>query len=528
MSDVKYTVGVDTSAGVAGLEKFNRGVGSLEGSLRTLGGGGSLGRLSNTLLGLGGAAGLGALIGRGIRFNQTLGDSEAAVAQVLAQFQGLNAESAKNEAAKAMQRIVELEPQVAGGLSDLTSGFLATLAASQSAGISVEQNIDLVGKFANALANANIPADQLAQEMRSILTGNIGADSTLAKVLGLTNEDVKRAAAGGQLAQFLSDKLGKLGSAGDTASVAFSTLNSAVDKTAGALAAGLFDDAVAGAKSLAVELEANRDLFVSLGRGIATASSAGLTFAGWTKDVADGLGVIAAGVALSFSEGPIDGFSLALDAAAANMVEAETQAKTLGAAVETAMKPAAAEADKLAQAMAKVDAAAKQVAGAGAGAAGGAGADADGDGIVSKREQRRADIDQKRRERKANAVGREGASAREGRELAGASGLDEFFANQNVQLTGPNEGQRTFGRGPGQITGRQAAARVDALTLPGEGTGFNDRQTQFNRLNDVLAPPAPAAGAGGPASTQAMTNTEMINRLDAVIAELKVLNGAGA
>ena len=342
MADLQYSVGVNTDPAVAALARFNNGVGALEGGLRQLGSGGSIGRLGSSLAALGGAAGFGALIARGFRFNQTIGDSETAVANVLAQFQGLNAEASKDAAAKAMRKIVELEPQTAGTLADLTGGFLATLAASQSAGISVEENIALVGKFANALANANLPAEQLAQEMRSILTGNIGADSSLAKILGISNEDIKRAASAGNLYQFLVDKIGKLGSAGDTAGVAFSTLQSAVDKAAGALASGLFEDAVTGAKSLSTELANNAELFTALGKGIGTATQAALGLAKGTKAVADTLGIVAAAIGLTFTEGinPVAAFDLALDAAAANMAALDSTATTTGTALVTALTPA--------------------------------------------------------------------------------------------------------------------------------------------------------------------------------------------
>lgn len=279
MADLQYSVGVDASSGKKSLDDFNSRVGALEAGLDKLGSSGSLGRLGAGLTALGGAAGFGAIIARGFQFNQVMGDSEIAIGKVIGQFKGLNEEASKNEAAAAMKQLIALEPKAAGSLQDLTSGFLATLGASQSAGLSIEENIDLVGKFANALANANIPVEQLAQEMRSILTGTIGADSTLAKIIGITNEDVQRAASAGQLYAFLVEKIGKLGDAGDTAAVAFSTLQSAVDKAAGALAKGIFDDATTGAKALAAQLDANAPTFQALGGALGTLSSAALSFA---------------------------------------------------------------------------------------------------------------------------------------------------------------------------------------------------------------------------------------------------------
>ena len=228
--------------------------------------------LGGQIAGIAGAAGFGLLVKRGLEFNQTIGDSETAIAQVLRQFKGLSTEAAKGEAAAAMQAMVDLEPSTAASLTGLVDGFLATLGSSQAVGIDVAQNIDLVGKFANAMANAKIPAEQLAQEMRSIVSGNIGADSTLAKVLSISNADIEKARQAGTLYDFLVGKIGTLGEAGDTAGVAFSTLNSAMDKAAGLLVQGIFSEGVQGAKDMAAFLEQNSDLFRDLGEGIAFAT----------------------------------------------------------------------------------------------------------------------------------------------------------------------------------------------------------------------------------------------------------------
>lgn len=267
---------------------------------------GGFGKMFGSVASLGAVASLGvgmtALIRRGMEFNQTIGDSETAIANVLRQFKGLSVEAAKQEAARAMKAMVDLEPQTAASLTGLVDGFMATLGASQSVGISVEQNIDLVGKFSNALANSALPAEQLAQEMRSIMTGTIGADSSLAKVLTISNADISKAQQAGKLYEFLVGKIGVLGEAGDTAAVALSSLNSAIDKAAGALTKGLFDQAVAGAKDLAVALEENADTFEQLGRGAAQFVEWLIKGAGKAKDIGNALGAIGFAMAGDSSE----------------------------------------------------------------------------------------------------------------------------------------------------------------------------------------------------------------------------------
>jgi hypothetical protein len=263
MADATVTLGLNAAQLTAGLKAASGQVDKF-----ASGASASFSRLSASLGVLGGGFTLGAIVKQGFSFNQTMKDSEVAISNVLQQLAGLNSEASKAEAAKAMQQLIDLEPEAAGGLTDLVQGFMATVAAAQGVGISVDQNIKLVGKFANALANANLPVEQLGQEMRSILTGNIGADSSLAKILGITNEMIGKAREAGNLYEFLNTKIGLLGVAGDTAGVAFSTLNSALSKAAGALTADMFSDSVNGAKSLSAAVDANIESFKYLGKAL--------------------------------------------------------------------------------------------------------------------------------------------------------------------------------------------------------------------------------------------------------------------
>lgn len=188
---------------------------------------------------------------RGLDFNQTLSDSTVGITNVLRRFDGLNKVAARNEAGKALERIIELEPITAGGLQDLVSGFMGTLAASKGVGLQTMQNVELVAKFANAIANAGLPLDQIRQEFRSILTSTITKDSQIAKILGITNEDMNKMRGDGDaIFKFLTAKLGEFGEAGDSATVAFSSMQSALDKGLGKLTVRLFELMVRSAKEL--------------------------------------------------------------------------------------------------------------------------------------------------------------------------------------------------------------------------------------------------------------------------------------
>lgn len=239
------------------------------------------------------------VIARGVAFNITMTDSEAGMARVLGKFLNLNEAAAKNEAAKAMRQIAELEPKTAGTLETLVQGFMSTSAAALSAGMSVEQNIDLVGKFANALSNANIPAEQLSQELRSIFTGNITSDSALAKILTITPADVARAKEAGNLFAFLTEKVGTLGDAGDGFAVRWSTLQSAIDKSLATISRPIFDAIFASLEKLTSEI--NRPETVEglrkLGYELGNAAQNGAELLAWAVRNAPALAGLAHGAA---------------------------------------------------------------------------------------------------------------------------------------------------------------------------------------------------------------------------------------
>jgi hypothetical protein len=194
-------------------------------------------------------------LGRGFTFNRTLADSEVGISNVIRRFEGLNKTAAKNEAAKALQRIIELEPVTAGGLQDLVSGFMGTLAAAKGVGLQTMQNVELVAKFANAVANAGLPLDQIRQEFRSILTSTITKDSQIAKILGITNPEMNKLRGDGNaIFEFLTKKLGEFGEAGDSATVTFSSLASAVDRALGENMQPLFELAIKAAKEFTTQL----------------------------------------------------------------------------------------------------------------------------------------------------------------------------------------------------------------------------------------------------------------------------------
>lgn len=284
--------------------------------------------LSSMLAGLGAAAFGVSLIKRGLDFNQTMYDGEKAVAAIIQQFQGLDAAAANTAATKAMRQLVELEPKVAGSLSDIVKGFVATAAVSAGVGITVEQNIDLVGRFANALAKMNLPIEQVGQELRSILTGNITQDSTIAKALSIDNATVEKLRTTGKLYDYLVANIGRLGAAGDNAATSFSSLESAVDQVAGAFTKELFGEAITSAKDLTDKLNESREGFLEFGAAVGRVAREVGKFSSFVYEATQQAGRLAAISVLMVKEGMsyADAVKIADEAAAVRKRDTEAAA----------------------------------------------------------------------------------------------------------------------------------------------------------------------------------------------------------
>jgi len=259
MPDPKVTIRIGSTADTRGIKQSQAELDRLKSSakqaadaLRTGFGVDIAGRIVSSFASI--PTALAGALRQGLEFNAVMANAETGIANIVARFQGLNGEAAKSAAGKALAQIAELEPKVAGTMQDLLAGFSATLASSAAAGLSIEQNIDLLGRFANALSNTGQPAHQLAQEMRAILSGNINQDAALAKILEISNEDINKAKSAGTLYQFLVEKIGALGAASDSVAAKVSSFQSQVSKLSGELAKPMFDVLVSAMEDLAREM----------------------------------------------------------------------------------------------------------------------------------------------------------------------------------------------------------------------------------------------------------------------------------
>lgn len=160
----------------------------------------------------------------GVTFNATLEKSKLAVASLLATFQPEQFKtvgSALGAAADAVERLRVRAAESPATFEQLLGGFQALAGPAFAAGIGVDKQIELTLLLSQSLSSLGLAAEQLPQEARALLTGNIGPDAQLARTLGITNDQVNRAKAAGTLFEFLSQRLASFKEAGDLAAGSF-------------------------------------------------------------------------------------------------------------------------------------------------------------------------------------------------------------------------------------------------------------------------------------------------------------------
>lgn len=185
---------------------------------------------------------------RGVQFNATLENTQTAVAAVLEKFQGLGRDQALIEAGNAVEELKRKAVAAPGTIQQLAEAWIASAGAASAANIPVHQQIDLMVRLSQAVSRLALPQQQLVQETRALLTGNITLDAQLAKTLGVTNDSIKAAKEQGDLYGYLVQQIGALGEASDTMDVRWSNFQDQLDQIAGEATKPIFSvlrDAIA-------------------------------------------------------------------------------------------------------------------------------------------------------------------------------------------------------------------------------------------------------------------------------------------
>ena len=144
--------------------------------------------------------------------------STIGIAGVLKQFDTTgkfkNFNAALAESAKAIDLLKEKAKVSPATFEQLVQGFQGLSGAFASAGLKMTEQVNLVVLMSQALAGLGIRSEQLLQESRALVTGNITEDAAAARMLQITKQQIDSAKTQGRLYDFLTEKLGAFAEAG--------------------------------------------------------------------------------------------------------------------------------------------------------------------------------------------------------------------------------------------------------------------------------------------------------------------------
>lgn len=198
------------------------------------------------------AQGVASLVRQMVEFNRVVETAELGIASLITASGGVRdalgnsvgagkaLALAQKEAAKqtALLRLEGLK--TAATFEQLVDTFQIAIGPGLAAGLDLQQIRKFTVQVSQAAAAAGVAQNQLSEEIRSILSGTIQQRTTrLAAVLGITNEDIRRAKEAGRLMEFLQDRFQAFSTAGEVALGTFTALTSnAADALGQLLGAG--------------------------------------------------------------------------------------------------------------------------------------------------------------------------------------------------------------------------------------------------------------------------------------------------
>jgi len=167
----------------------------------------------------------------GIRFNDTLENAKLSIAAVLRSaspeaFRGFNeALISANEMVRGLRREALRTKATFEELVKVSQGIVGP---AIQAGIPIEKIPEIVSLISRAVsvARPNAPMWQTLQEARSLLTGQIDVHADVARMLGITRQEVMQAQQQGRMYEFLVNRLGAFNTAADRAANTISVLRS--------------------------------------------------------------------------------------------------------------------------------------------------------------------------------------------------------------------------------------------------------------------------------------------------------------
>lgn len=130
-------------------------------------------------------------------------------------------------------------------IADIAPAFQAAIGPGLVAGLTIDQIRENTIKLTQAVTALGLPLDQIKQETRAILSGDINRNTQAAVALGITREAALEAQKQGKFAEFLEQKLQAAAAAGklvaQTFAAAQSNLKEAGDTFQAVVTEGLFN-----------------------------------------------------------------------------------------------------------------------------------------------------------------------------------------------------------------------------------------------------------------------------------------------
>lgn len=183
---------------------------------------------------------IGSLISQSILFNAQIETATLGVASLLTavgQVRDANGQLvadsralalAQAEARRQVQLLRSDALKTTATFNELLDTFQIAIAPGFQAGLDIDEIRSLTVRISQAASAIGLPQNQLAEEIRSLLSGTIQARTTrIAVALGITNEDIRNAREAGQLADFLQDKFAAFAQSGEEA---LSTFNGVLNR----------------------------------------------------------------------------------------------------------------------------------------------------------------------------------------------------------------------------------------------------------------------------------------------------------
>ncbi|MFA6962452.1 MAG: hypothetical protein WC205_16980 [Opitutaceae bacterium] len=238
-------------------------------------------------------------IERGVAFNATLETAALGIAAVMKQFDTEGRFKTFDDAMAASAQAIELLKQKAkespATFQSLVQSYQALSGPLTAANIPMEKQVELIVNMSQALSGLGISSQQLLQETRALVTGNINADAAAAKILGVTAADVNGAKAKGQLYEFLTGKISAFAEAGkrgaQTYQTAMSNLEDAIDDVLAKVTKPIFEAMTKGTLDLSAALNdpAIVQSLSDIGEGIASLVKSGYDLTIWAIENRDAL-----------------------------------------------------------------------------------------------------------------------------------------------------------------------------------------------------------------------------------------------